>query len=242
MRFPTPERRYQDLIAQLVFTLVILFIGPAFAKPRIHRAKTDLQEILQRMNDTAKRLKTVTADLDYTTVTVLVNDRSTESGQFYLRNPKNPEMMIQFEKPDPKTILFRKSQAEIYYPKMNRIEQYDLSSHSGLVQHLLLLGFGTDEGSLKSAYNVKLLGEEELEGEDTAVLELTPRDPGIASQLTKIQMWVSEDSWTPAQQQFFEPSGDYLIARYTGVKTNRTLSSSTFEINAAKGVQRVKKS
>jgi len=213
----------------------------ALGRPRIHRGKTDLQEILQRMNDAAKRLKTVTADLDYTTVTVLVNDRDTESGQFYLRNPKNPEMLIRFEKPEPKTILFRKNRAEIYYPKVNRVEQYDLSSHSGLVQHLLLLGFGTDAASLKSAYHVKLVGEEQLEGEDTAVLELIPKDPAIASQLTKIQMWVSEDSWTPAQQQFFEPSGDYLIAHYSGVKVNRSLPSSTFEINAARGVQRVKK-
>ena len=234
---PTPWR---SLIVWVLPTLMVTV--PVLARPRIHKAKTDLQEILQRMNDSAKHLKTVTADLDYTTVTVLVNDRDTETGQFYLRNPKSPEMLIKFEKPDPKTILFRKNRAEIYYPKMNRIEQYDLASHSGLVQHLLLLGFGTDAASLKSAYSVKLVGEEQLEDEDTAVLELTPKDPAIASQLTKIEMWVSEDSWTPAQQQFFEPSGDYLIAHYSAVKINRSLPSSTFDLDAASGAQRVKKS
>jgi outer membrane lipoprotein-sorting protein len=239
MRPRRQGRLRHALIVRVLFSLLVTM--PALAKPRIHRAKSDLKEVLQRMNDAAKHLKTVTADLDYTTVTVLVNDRDTETGKFYLRNPKNPEMLIDFEKPDPKTILFRHNRAEIYYPKMNRIEQYDLASHSGLVQHLLLLGFGTDAASLKSAYNVKLVGEEELEGEDTAVLELTPKDPAIASQLTKIQMWVSEDSWTPAQQQFFEPSGDYLIAHYSGVKVNRSLPSSTFEINATGGVHRVKK-
>ena len=62
------------------------------------------------------------------------------------------------------------------------------------------------------------------------MLELTPRKESLASQLTKIQMWVSEESWLPAQQQFFEPGGDYLIARYSAVKVNLRIPSSTFEI------------
>ena len=42
------------------------------------------------------------------------------------------------------------------------------------------------------------------------------------------------------QQKFIEPSGDYLLTRYTQVKVDRELSSSTFEIQAADGVKRVK--
>ena len=52
--------------------------------------------------------------------------------------------------------------------------------------------------------------EEELDGDTTAVLELTPRKEKIAAQLTKIQLWISEESWLPVQQKFFEPGGDYL--------------------------------
>lgn len=219
--------------------LTVLSAGPASA--RLRRPKTDLAEVLSRMNDTAKHLKTITADLDYTTVTVLVNDRSTESGRFYLHNPKSPEILIQFEKPDPKTILFRRNRAEIYYPKIKRVEEYNLERQSGLVQQFLLLGFGTEESALKAAYNVKLTGEEDLSGESTAVLELTPTQPGVSSQLTKVQLWVSEDSWVPVQQQFTEPSGDYLLARYTDIKVNRNLSPSTFRIQADSDVQRVEK-
>lgn len=192
------------------------------------------------MNDAAKHLRTVEANLEYTTVTVLVNDRSTETGQFLMRNPKNPDILIQFTQPDPKTILFRHGEAEIYYPKLKRVEQYNLQRQSGLVQQFLLLGFGTDTPSLKAAYDVKLIGEEDLQGESTAVLELTPKRLEVQSQLSKIQLWVSEDSWLPAQQQFFEPSGDYLIAYYTDVKVNKPLAGSSFTIDAP-GAQRVKK-
>jgi len=221
--------------------LGMAFVLPAPARPKLRTAKSGLGEVLARMNDSAKHLKTLTADLDYTTVTVLVNDRSTESGRFLLRNPKNPSILIEFEKPDPKTILFRRNQAEIYYPKENRVEEYDLERQSGLVQQFLLLGFGTDASALRAAYDVKLAGEEELEGDTTAVLDLTPKRPEVSNQLSRIRLWVSEDSWLPAQQEFFQPGGDYLIARYRNVRVNRDLPASTFEIETAPGAQRVKK-
>ena len=224
--------------ALMIFLLVLLAAAPASA--RLHRAKSGLAEVLARMNDAAKHLDSIVADLDYTTVTVVVNDRSTESGKFYLRNPKNPEILIRFEKPDAKTILFKRNHAQIYYPTLNRIEEYNLERQSGLVQQFLLLGFGTGTSNLKAAYDVKLAGEEELEGESAEVLELTPRSAEVTAQLTKIQLWISEDSWLPIQQQFYEPGGDYLIARYTAEKVNTRLSSSNFEIHAP-GAEKVKK-
>jgi len=227
------------MISRTLLTAALLAAVPAdFAWPR--QPKSDLGQVLERMNDAAKRLKTVTANLDYTTVTVLVNDRTTEHGQFFFQNPKNPEIMINFTSPDSKTFLYRHNEAEIYYPKLNRVEQYNLQQQSGLIQQFLLLGFGTDANALKQNYDVSMIDEQDLQGESTIVLNLIPKQPQVRSQLTKIQLWVSEDSWLPAQQQFFEPDGDYLIAYYTDTKVNRPLPGSTFQINAP-GAQRVKK-
>jgi outer membrane lipoprotein-sorting protein len=71
------------------------------------------------------------------------------------------------------------------------------------------------------------------------VLELTPRKDSVAGKLTKVQLWISEESWLPVQQKFFEPSDDYAIARYSSVRVNRHLDAGTFEINAP-GAKRVK--
>jgi outer membrane lipoprotein-sorting protein len=230
-----------SLFGRLAAVLLVLSTLPAslaFAgkKPK---ASHDLSEILDRMNDSAKRLKTVSADLEYTKVTVLVNDRSTESGRLYYRNSKNPEILISIEKPENKVILFKKSKAQIYLPKINQIQEYSLEQRSELVQQFFLLGFGSETGDLKKAYNIMLLREEELEGDSTAVLELVPRKQNVAAQLVKIEIWISEESWLPVQQKFYEPGGDYLIARYTGVKVNRSIPSRTFEIRA-KDAKRVK--
>jgi outer membrane lipoprotein-sorting protein len=192
------------------------------------------------MNEASKRLKTVSANLEYTKVTVLVDDKSTESGQFFFRRGKTTEIRIEFQKPDHKILLVKKNRGEYYLPKINQIQEYDLEQKSDLVQQFLLLGFGTDTGELKKAYDVKYLKEEDMEGDTTVLLELVPRKANVAAQFTKIQMWVSEESWLPTQQKFFQSGGDYLIAHYSGVKVNRILPGSTFELNPASDAKRVK--
>lgn len=202
--------------------------------------RLDLSQIFSHINESAKRLKTLSADLEYTKVTVLVNDFSTESGKMYFRNGKSPDILIDFKVPVAKVVLFKKDKAEIYQPLINQIQEYDLSQHASLVQQFLLLGFGTDSKEMQKSYEVKYLKEEQLGGDTTAVLELTPRKKSLAAQLSKIQLWISEESWLPVQQKFFEAGGDYAIARYSSVKVNRNLPSSTFQLHPAKGARRVK--
>jgi outer membrane lipoprotein-sorting protein len=214
--------------------------GAAGLFPRKGKFPPDLSQILSRMNDAAKRLKTLSANLEYTKVTVLVNDKSSEEGRLFFRKGKTPEIRIEFQQPESKVILFKKNKAQVYLPKINQLQEFNLEQKSGMVEEFLLLGFGSETGELKKSYQLKYLKEEDIDGDTTAVLELTPRKESLASELAKIQMWVSEESWLPTQQQFFEPGGDYLIARYKAVKVNLKIPSSTFEMHPAAGAKRVK--
>ena len=237
--------RHSSLITALFLAAGLLAPTRSGAfPPLLHKGKLppDLSVILSRMSEATKRLKSLSANLEYTKVTVLVNDKSIEEGRLFFRQGKPPEIRIEMQQPESKVILFKKNKAEIYLPKINQIQEYSLEQKSGLVEEFLLLGFGSETGelSLKKSYRLKYLKEEELDGDTTAVLELTPRKESVAAQLTKIQMWVSEESWLPAQQQFFEAGGDYLIARYKAVKVNLRIPTSTFEIHPAEGAKRVK--
>ena len=224
-----------------VLVAAALLLLPATLASARKGKHTDLGEILSRMKDASKGLQTVSANLEYTKVTVLVDDKSTQSGQFYFRKGKMPDIRIDFQKPEPKTLLFRKNKGEIYLPKINQIQEYNLEQKGDILQEFLLLGFGTDTGELRKAYDVKYLQEEDINGDTNVVLELTPRNKNVAAQITKIQLWVSEESWLPTQQKFFEPGNDYAIARYTSVRVNwKKLPASTFELKAPPTAKRVK--
>jgi outer membrane lipoprotein-sorting protein len=239
---PMRSRIVTACIATCTLTILIVSSRFAFANPVLRKKKIPppLGEILRQMNDSAKRLKTVSANIEYIKVTVVVDDKSTEYGVLYFQKGKSTEILLNFQKPDPKVILFKKNKAEIYLPKSNQIQEYDLEKQSGLVEQFLLLGFGKETGDLQKAYTIKFIGEEELSGDTAAELELTPRMDNVAAQLTKVQLWISEDSWLPIQQKFFEADGDYLMTRYSEVKVNRELPASTFQIPAPSGAKRVK--
>jgi outer membrane lipoprotein-sorting protein len=221
----------------LLASVMALALAPPASARKHH---TEIGEILSDTNEAAKRLKTVTANMDYTKVTVLVDDKSTESGQLFFRKGKTTEIRIAFDKPESKILLFRRNKGEIYLPKINQIQEYDLGQKSDMVQQFLLLGFGTDTSELRKAYNIKYIQEDDLEGDATVLLELSPRTATVATQIAKIQIWVNEESWLPAQQKFFESGGDYLIAHYSSVKVNKVLHGSDFELNAAPGAKYVK--
>jgi outer membrane lipoprotein-sorting protein len=234
-------RTVRTAIAGLA-VLLLLAISALGQNPSTKKGKLppDLSEILSHMDAAAGNLKTVSTNLEYTKVTVLVDDKAVQSGQLYYRRGKGTDILIDFKKPEPKTIAFRKDRGEIYNPKINQIDEFNLEGKSGMVEQFLLLGFGTETERIKKDYDLKFLKEENLDRDITVVLELTPRSETTRAQLTKIQLWVSEESWLPMQQKFFQPGGDYLMARYTNVVVNRPLSNATFIIRAPSDVKRVR--
>jgi outer membrane lipoprotein-sorting protein len=225
----------------LIAALLASILSPAAAEPlpRKRRLPPDLAEIVKHMDEASSRLNTLSADLEYTKFTAVVSDKSTQQGQFFFHKGKPPEVKIEFKNPDARTILVKKNEAQMYLPKTNQIQVYELGQRGELLQQFLLLGFGSEVDKLKKDYGIRLIGEEDLSGDTTAILELTPLQGSVAGKLTKVQLWISEESWLPVQQKFFEPSDDYAIARYSSVRVNRHLDAGTFEINAP-GAKRVK--
>src|ERR1035437_1714888 len=145
----------------LAVTLALALAPPASARRGKHHADLTVTEVLSQMNEASKKLHTLSANLQYTKVTVLVDDKSTESGQLFYRRGKNPEIRIDIQKPENKVIVFHKNRGEILLPKINQIQEYDLEQKSDLIQQFLLLGFGTDTNELKKSYDVKYLREED---------------------------------------------------------------------------------
>jgi outer membrane lipoprotein-sorting protein len=150
-------------------------------------------------------------------------------------------MRIDLISPDQKTILRDGDHIYVYTPKIRRVEEYDLGKRRDLIDQLLLLGFGTSGDSVKKSYLITLQGEESLNGQKVVHLELTPRADDVRKQISKIDLWLNEGNWLPAQQQLFETgSGDYSIVRYSNVARNVAIPDARFRAAWPKGVTRVK--
>lgn len=186
-----------------------------------------LSGVLHQLDEQAQTFHGLTADVDRTKVTVVVNDKSTESGQLTVHGD---DMRIDIKTPDPRTILRRGDKLYIYNPKLQRVEEYDLGKHRELVDQFLLLGFGTTGKSLEKAYETKLAGREIIDGKQTALLELIPKSKEVLNQIAKIYIWLDETNWLPVQQEFFEAgTQDYFIIHYKNAVKNPKIRDDVFK-------------
>ncbi len=198
-----------------------------------------LENILKQLDVAAKEFRSLTADLERTKVTMVVNDRSTETGQILVRHDE--KMRIELTQPDPRTILRDGNELYVFNPKIRRVEQYDLSKHRALVDQFLLLGFGTPGSELKKRYLVTVLDEQALDKQKVILLELTPKSDEVRKEISKIHLWIDQSTWLPAQQKFFETgSGDYFTIRYTNVARNVRIADSRFKPHWPRGTTKVK--
>jgi outer membrane lipoprotein-sorting protein len=198
-----------------------------------------VEDVLSKLDAAAPKFTGMTADLTRVTFTKVLDEKASESGNIALRKQgREMQVLITLEKPDQKLVGFRGRKAEIFYPKLKTVEEWDLGKHGALVDQFLLVGFGSGK-DLKSAYGVKYAGEETVAGQKTYKLELTPAGPEIKGKLSRVDLWVSEDGTYPVQQQFVEPSGNYYMATYSNVKLNPALTDEALKLKLPKGVKRV---
>ena len=202
------------------------------------RGAVTLESVLGQMDSQAKNFHSLSADVERTKVTVVVNDRSTETGTMLARDDK---MLLDMKAPDARTILLSGGTLDVYTPGLKRVEEYDLGQNRSMVDQFLLLGFGTPGKGLQNDYAVTLVGEPTVEDKKTAELELIPKSQAALAHFTKIQIWLDESSWLPVQQQIYETgSGDYSIIRYSKVVRNPQIPDSQFKPHWPKGTQKVK--
>jgi outer membrane lipoprotein-sorting protein len=215
--------------------VVLAALGASFASQA--RPNWTLDTVLRQMDTEARAFHSLTASIERTKVTVVVDDRSTESGDLYVHDEK---MRIDLIQPDKRTILRTGDNLYVYNPKLGRVEEYDLGKNRALVDQFLLLGFGTPGRDLEKNYLMTLLDEETLDNKKVILLELTPKSDKVRDQIAKIHLWLDESNWLPVQQKFFETgTKDYFIIHYTNIVRNPKIHEARFKPHWPKGTTKV---
>jgi outer membrane lipoprotein-sorting protein len=220
----------------LVILILALVFGVRAQAANQAPAKPTLDYVLSMMDHAAADFKSLTAAIENIKYTAVVQDTSTETGEIFVR--RDAKERIDFQSPDPRTILRNGDNLYIYTPKINRVEEYNIGKNRAVVDQYLALGFGTRTEALRRNYDISLTSEEELDGHKAAILELTPRSEEQRKQLSKIVLWVDQSSWLPIQQKFMEAgTGDYMLTHYTKVMKNLKLGDGKFKPDWPKGTK-----
>lgn len=201
-------------------------------------AVDSVDSVLARMDASGASFRAMSARIKRVSHTAVLNDNTIETGSVRMKRPKANDLRVVMElnEPDPKSIAFANNKAEIYYPKINTVQEYNLGKHKNLVEQYLLLGFGASGKDLQRNYSIKALAVEDIQGQKTTRIEMTPKSAETRQHLNKVEMWITEAGY-PVQQKLFYPSGDYMLITYSDLKWNPALDDDVVRLKAPKGVK-----
>lgn len=229
------SRKFAAVVLFASFCVALFFGVSAGAQSR---GPLPLDAILKRLDEQAPSFRSVSAKVQRTKVTVVVNDRSTDTGAIFVRGDK---MLLRMDPPDARTVLKTGATLYVFNPGLERVEEYNLGKNRTLVDEFLLLGFGTPGKQLAKGYQIKLVGEAALLDKKTVELELTPKSEQVLHQISRVNLWLDEVTWLPVQQEVYETgSGDYSIIQYSEVARNAEIPDSKFKPHWPKGTVKVK--
>ena len=98
-----------------VLVMAVCFLGAIAISAAPGQGHWTLESALKQLDNEARSFHSLTADMERTKVTVVVNDKSTESGKIFVR--RDDKMRIEITTPDPRTILRSGNDIFVYTPE-----------------------------------------------------------------------------------------------------------------------------
>ncbi len=224
----------------IIFSLIAaaaLATFPAFADgPKIN---WDLKDALKQVDQQASDFQTAMARVEVVRRDLGGNELSRETGTVFMDRYGN--IRLDTDAPNQRTLLVTKSYLYIHYPEEKRVESYKLSKHKGRMEPFIRLGF-TDSGKdLEDGYLLTSLGERDIGSSRTLGLELTPEKEKARAVMGKVQLWIDQASWTPAQQVITASGrGEEITLTYRFVARNLKLNPDLFKTKWPRGTDRQK--
>ena len=212
--------------------LIQLFVAALFSVFSFSQQPSpELDNVLDQMDKTAVAFRTTEAVFQWDQYQKVVEETDVQKGKVYFRRSNDEtQMAADIAEPDKKYVLFSDSKVQIYQPRIDQITVYNAGKNRSEFESFLVLGFGGSGRDLLKSFDVKYLGTEKIGDTDAVKLELVPKAPKVRNTFSKIVLWIDPARGVSVQQQLFEPSGDYRLAKYSSIELNQKIPDSVFKI------------
>jgi outer membrane lipoprotein-sorting protein len=212
-----------------ITTTIVVFLATAAVWPQNNSGGLD--HVLAQMDAAAKNFRTTEANFVGDQYQKVIDEKETQKGKIYFRRQGGEtQMAADISEPDKKYILYSGGKVQVYQPKIDQVTEYNAGKNRSDLESFLVLGFGGSGQDLLKSYDVKYLGSETVDGTQAAKLELIPKSAKLRNNIASIVLWIDPARGVSVQQQFFEPGGDYRLAKYSDIQINQKLPDSAFKL------------
>jgi outer membrane lipoprotein-sorting protein len=223
--------RVQSLCGWVLAIVCLASLG-AVQAPADSSSDAALEKILGQMDSTAEKFHTAEASVVWDQFQKVVDEHEEQKGKVYFRRAGNEiQMVADITDPDQKYVLFNGAKVQVYQPKIDQVTVYNTGKNRDAFESFLVLGFGGRGHDMLKSFDVKYLGSETVDTVEAAKLDLVPKTANVRNNVDHIVLWIDPARGVSVQQQFFfGKSGDYRLARYSGIKLNEKIPDSVFKL------------
>ncbi len=191
-----------------------------------------LEKVVGQMDSAAEKFHTTEASVVWDQYQKVVDEHEEQKGKVYFRRSGNEiQMAADITDPDQKYVLFNGSKVQVYQPRIDQVTAYRTGKNREEFESFLVLGFGGRGHDIMKSFDVKYLGSETVDGVDAAKLDLVPKTASVRNNVAHIILWIDPARGISVQQQFFfGNSGDFRLAKYSGIKVNEKIPDSVFKL------------
>ena len=198
-------------------------------------AATDpaLDKVLRQLDAASVKFQSTEADVKDEFYERVVRDTSTQTGSVYfLRSGGGTEMGLAIGQ---KRVSFKNGQGVLYDPSAAaKFTSFSAGQNQQKADSFLTLGFGGSGKDLERAWDVKLLGTEQVSDDGQAVtvdkLDLTPKDPGVKNTFTHVVIWIDPARSVSLKQEYTTPDNDKRTVTYSHLRYNTKVDTKKYAL------------
>ena len=226
----TPIRRNARRITRsLLCSALTLMLASAslHAQPK----PGHLDEVLRQMDAASLKFQSAEADFRWDLYERVVKETTTQTGTIFFKKQGSSTIMgARITSPSLRLIEFRNGVLRMFDPTSDHLTTVNTAKNKAQVESFLTVGFGGSGKDLAAAWKISDLGEEVVDGVNTAKLDLVPKDPAVLANCTHMTIWVDPVRGIELKQSLYMPSEDYRTAVYTNIKYNQKVDEKLYQI------------
>jgi outer membrane lipoprotein-sorting protein len=203
----------------------------AAAEPSVVTDAAAVTSLLQRFDEAQMRTQTMIASFVERKRVRLLVDEQVQTGTFLYTKPS--QFLWEYSPPDGRVMRIDSEELLVYYPKLKKAEEIDISRYSKRI--LRFFGLGQPTAELRKYYDLSLA--EDPKTPDTYLLILSPIKRRVAKRLDSMRIWIDRDMMVPRQVEYVEPDGDSTRVTFRNIEINSPISPARYDVKIPPGVQ-----
>jgi outer membrane lipoprotein-sorting protein len=217
------------IVASLLFSSVTL--GPVTLSAAAQPKAGHLDEVLRQMDAASLKFQSAEATFQWDLYEKVVQQTTTQKGTIYFKKEAGKTVMgARVTSPSTKILEYRNGILTLFDTGTDHETIITPKGNQAQMESFLTLGFGGSGKEMAKAWTISDLGDEVVNGVQTAKLDLVPKDPAVRNNCTHMTIWVDPTRGITLKQSFYMPSDDYRTAVYSDIKYNQGVDTKPYQI------------